>query len=63
MHCELLDTSGFSYISIQPIYNNNDYDAFFLSINLLQPYDSINLINNPTFIGGTAAFYVTLLSG
>lgn len=38
-------TSG-DYYTIQPIYNNNDYDAFFMTVVMLAPSNTVNLFAN-----------------
>lgn len=56
------DSKG-RYLTIQPVYNNYGYDAFFLTITLLAPRNHLDLLMNTEYIGGCASFYVTLLSG
>ena len=34
------------YLTIQPIFNNVDYDAFFLTLTLLSHRTNINLMKN-----------------
>ena len=61
---QLTDTSGTKYMSLQAVYNNVDYDAFFLTISILtSKYEQESLFNNTEYIGGVASFFVTMLSG
>ena len=63
-HLQVADPSGIKYTTIQPVYNNVDYDAFFLMITILTSIDKRNdAFSNTEYIGGVASFYVTLLSG
>jgi hypothetical protein len=42
-HIELTDDiSGKKYSTLQTIFNNNDYDAFFLSVYMLSKQDTVN---------------------
>lgn len=51
-------------MTIQPVYNNVDYDAFFVTIAILTAKTTKkNLFQNTEYIGGVASFFVTLLSG
>lgn len=50
------------YSILQPIYNNLDYDAFFLEITILNA-KTISSEHNTEYIGGVASFYVTAISG
>ncbi len=59
---QLIDEKG-RYLSIQPVYNNYGYDAFFLTITLLAPRNMTDYLRNTEYIGGCTSFYVTLLSG
>lgn len=62
-HAQMTDSSGYRTVIIQPVYNNIDYDAFFLSILLLSSQNTNTLMMNTEYIGGVASLYVTLLSG
>jgi hypothetical protein len=63
-HMQVADPSGTKYMTIQAVYNNVDYDAFFLTITILSSRkQSDNLFDNTEYIGGVASFFVTLLSG
>lgn len=62
LNMQVVDEAGKHWLMIQPIYNNIDYDAFFLTITILAPR-STDLLTNTEYIGGCASFYVTLLSG
>jgi len=51
-------------MTIQTVYNNMDYDAFFLMITILASIDKReDPFTNTEYIGGVASFYVTLVSG
>jgi len=60
---QIVDSSGLKALVLQPIYNNADYDAFFLTITILAGNDIVNLLENTEYAGGCAALYVTTLSG
>jgi hypothetical protein len=60
---QITDASGLKALVLQPIYNNVDYDAFFLTITILAGNDAVNLLWNTAYAGGCAALYVTTLSG
>lgn len=63
-HMQVTDTSGIKYMTLQAVYNNVDYDAFFLTISILtSKYEQESLFNNTEYIGGVASFFVTMLSG
>lgn len=63
-HMQITDPSGIKYTTLQAVYNNVDYDAFFLTISILTSrYEQVSLFNNTEYIGGVASFYVTMLSG
>lgn len=58
-----LNSEGKRYHSIQPIYNNVGYDAFFLTLTLMGYRNYKTLLRNTEYVGACASFYVTLLSG
>lgn len=63
-HMQMTDPSGVKYMTLQAVYNNLDYDAFFLTISILtSKYEQDSLFNNTEYIGGVASFFVTMLSG
>jgi hypothetical protein len=62
-HMQVTDPTGLKYITIQAVYNNVDYDAFFLTITIFTSRDQGDLFANTEYIGGVASFYVTQLSG
>lgn len=63
-HMQMTDPSGVKYMTLQAVYNNADYDAFFLTISILTSrYEQASLFNNTEYIGGVASFFVTMLSG
>ena len=51
------------FLTVQPIYNNFDYDAFFLTITVLSHRQYPKEMSNTEFIGAMAIFEVTDLSG
>jgi hypothetical protein len=57
-----IDALGFGYYKLQPVYNNVDYDAMFLSITVLKGKNPL-LQKNVNVPGATVCFYATLLSG
>ena len=58
-----INSEGLRYLTMQPIYNNIGYDAFFLTISLMSYRSQVDLLQNTEYIGGVASFYVSLLSG
>lgn len=38
-HMQVTDPSGLKYMTVQAVYNNLDYDAFFLTITILSAKD------------------------
>ena len=51
------------YLTITPIFNNNDYDAFFLSVTVLHRWNSVKLLNNTEYVGACVTVFVYELSG
>jgi hypothetical protein len=62
-HLQVADPTGIKYTTIQTVYNNMDYDAFFLTITIYSSLNDGDIFAHTEYIGGVASFYVTLLSG
>jgi hypothetical protein len=62
-HMQVVDPTGIKYTTIQAVYNNVDYDAFFMTITIFTYLDKGEFFANTEYIGGVASFYVTLISG
>lgn len=62
-HLQVSDSTGLKFITLQAIYNNVDYDAFFMTITIFTSLNQADLFENTEYIGGVASFYVTLISG
>lgn len=60
---QVADPTGIKYTTIQTVFNNVDYDAFFLTITIYSSLSNGDILTHTEYIGGVASFYVTLLSG
>jgi len=58
-----INSEGKRYLTIQAVYNNVGYDAFFLTLTLMTYRNRVAYLDNTEYIGGVGSFYVSLLSG